>query len=865
MRILSWKHQGVGNPSTVRALKYIVQINSPGIFFLMETKLTRGEFNDICRCFGSFNSFNDDSNGRRAGLALFWNKILDVNIFDFSTNHIVFDAADKKQGGHIRDQRELVDFLSTIDERGVADLGYDGHAFTWTNRRTRDQLIQVRLDRFLANSKWQDVYSDWQVWMRREGFDGFVVQAWGFDGAGHDFMDKVRECGASLQAWAFDNIGSIQKKLKKKTEEVKAVHCREGSLNQIFCTKEITQALKQMGPSKAPGPDGMSVMFYNSYWHVVGNDVISYVHKFLRDGVMPTSMNHTNIVLIPKSAFVPGRLITDNALVAFEVFHSMAKISRSRRGTMALKLDMSKASVSFSAMINGNPHGRILPQQGLRQGDPLSPYLFFLCTEDFSAMLRKEVEEGRLSGGITIVLCLLKANIHEGRVIKEVIKGYERASGQMVNFDKLELMFSSGTHRDLRSDIGSILGIREVPYFEKYLVLPKQVWHLFHYPDSLCGKVFRAKYYLRTDVLNALVNRRFSYVWQSFLEGERFYCQVWLGVLEMGVGMLAELEKFSPKKMQPIFRKFLLAPDCLPTRWECLRLDRLTISSQIRRGVQTLALLAGMCTQQCGIASGNYLIPPKVKNFLWRISHNTLACKVNLIKIKLLISALCPRCHTVEESAIHCIKECEEVQGLWLLSPLNLRVDRFQCSNAQEWLALMFSTLKREEAQIFVMALWLIWMDRNNIVFGNLRLPLPVMFTCIFSFLSTSSNEVESRIVMENNVSSSWSPCPICGRLFGVEFQFFKGAPMLKLQKLRRSFLVYLLPGTWASTGVICEMDALNVTSKLCNPNSAADYLQMFVDDCLAECVDRSVSIVYAKRSCNQVVHALGQVGDFLW
>ena len=44
-------------------------------------------------------------------------------------------------------------------------------------------------------------------------------------------------------------------------------------LTQEFTTKEVHQALKQMAPTTAPWPDGMSPIFYKSFWHIEGNDV----------------------------------------------------------------------------------------------------------------------------------------------------------------------------------------------------------------------------------------------------------------------------------------------------------------------------------------------------------------------------------------------------------------------------------------------------------------------------------------------------------------------------------------------------------------------------------------------------------------
>lgn len=114
-----------------------------------------------------------------------------------------------------------------------------------------------------------------------------------------------------------------------------------------------------------------------------------------------------------------GRVIQDNALIAFEAIHSMKRKNRGRYGEMALKSDISMAydrvdwkyilailhkigfsekwitwmemfvcSVEYNLLLNNEEVGPIKPGRDLWQGDLLSPYLFILCAEGLSSMLQ---------------------------------------------------------------------------------------------------------------------------------------------------------------------------------------------------------------------------------------------------------------------------------------------------------------------------------------------------------------------------------------------------------------------------------------------------------------------------------------------
>lgn len=72
------------------------------------------------------------------------------------------------------------------------------------------------------------------------------------------------------------------------------------SLLQEFRKEEVDAALKQMGPFKAPGPDGIPAGFYQHHWATLGGEVGQAILDILNSGSMPPHLNSTNIVLIPK-------------------------------------------------------------------------------------------------------------------------------------------------------------------------------------------------------------------------------------------------------------------------------------------------------------------------------------------------------------------------------------------------------------------------------------------------------------------------------------------------------------------------------------------------------------------------------------
>lgn len=223
------------------------------------------------------------------------------------------------------------------------------------------------------------------------------------------------------------------------------------------------------------------------------------------------------IISPTQSAFVPRRLITDNVLVAFEVNHYLKCRTRGKTQYMALKLDVSKAydriewiflrrmllklgfadtfvelimlcvsSISYSFLLNGKQFGALQPARGLRQGDPLFPYLFICCVEGFIRLIEMAVNQGHLHGikiapgapmisnlcfaDDTVLYC--EASMEEATELLRIMDIYAQASGQIINLEKSSMLFSPGTPSSVRISIHNVLGIPVVDKFEKYLGMP---------------------------------------------------------------------------------------------------------------------------------------------------------------------------------------------------------------------------------------------------------------------------------------------------------------------------------------------------------------------------------------------------------
>jgi exonuclease III len=98
MNLVSWNCRGLGSPSAVSNLKYLVRHHNIAILFLSETLVYKNKIEELRYVLGFNFSFSVDRIGRSGGLAMFWRSSLNCQLLDYSQNHISVEVIDTDRG-----------------------------------------------------------------------------------------------------------------------------------------------------------------------------------------------------------------------------------------------------------------------------------------------------------------------------------------------------------------------------------------------------------------------------------------------------------------------------------------------------------------------------------------------------------------------------------------------------------------------------------------------------------------------------------------------------------------------------------------------------------------------------------------------
>ncbi|XP_050216415.1 uncharacterized protein LOC126667478 [Mercurialis annua] len=226
--------------------------------------------------------------------------------------------------------------------------------------------------------------------------------------------------------------------------------------------------------------------------------------------IMPRIINPTQV------SFIAGRNITDNIIIAQEVIHSM-RIKKGKEGWFAIKVDLEKAydrlnwnfiedtlldvgipahiirvimhcisSSQMNLLWNGSASQEFKPSRGIRQGDPLSPYIFVLCMERLShriclAIQNREWSPIKLNRNgpdfshlffADDLVLFGKASEEQGLAIKSILEEFSNSSGLRVSLNKTKIFFSSNVQVQKAESIANVMGFQRTQDLGIYLGVP---------------------------------------------------------------------------------------------------------------------------------------------------------------------------------------------------------------------------------------------------------------------------------------------------------------------------------------------------------------------------------------------------------
>ncbi|XP_071689538.1 uncharacterized protein [Rutidosis leptorrhynchoides] len=239
-----------------------------------------------------------------------------------------------------------------------------------------------------------------------------------------------------------------------------------------FTEKEVLDAIKECDCSKAPGPDGFKFKFFNLHWELIKEDLMKALDWFWVNCDISNGCNASFITLVPKNndplglnEFRPISLIGCYYKILAKILSiRIRKVLPSVIGyeqsaylrEWVLDVDgesgfmLASNRPLFRFLLTGHLPTSFFIERGVRQGDPLSPFLFLIATEGLNLILKRACREGLFKGvevGMDKIglshLQFADDTIFFGEWrsqnfcnLMKILKCYKNLSGLKINFHK---------------------------------------------------------------------------------------------------------------------------------------------------------------------------------------------------------------------------------------------------------------------------------------------------------------------------------------------------------------------------------------------------------------------------------------------
>ncbi|KAK8556717.1 hypothetical protein V6N12_003112 [Hibiscus sabdariffa] len=337
MALVAWNVQGLGNKNTVRALRRLNLKYQPAVIFLSETKQKKRYLERVRRNMKMSNSFYVEPEGIAGGLALWWSDDVHITILHSSKNIIdmkismkgedvwfgsfvygppynddkllfwemlarkiadrdskwcvigdlnIVANQEEKLGGALIDQNSIKWYLDFLDNTNLLEIPMKEGSFTWSNRRSEEDVILEKLDRALATVEWSTFFDRAIVlvevaiasdhcplvlctdglnrrgkrefkfeskWLSEEDCDNTVKEGWGLNShRANDkiFVGKLKRTKFELIKWSREKFGKNRRTEEQLIHLIKRLQDSPLTPGEVVVLKELKKELLKLWESE---------------------------------------------------------------------------------------------------------------------------------------------------------------------------------------------------------------------------------------------------------------------------------------------------------------------------------------------------------------------------------------------------------------------------------------------------------------------------------------------------------------------------------------------------------------------------------------------------------------------------------------
>ncbi|XP_071738932.1 uncharacterized protein [Rutidosis leptorrhynchoides] len=696
-------------------------------------------------------------------------------------------------------------FNEFIVRNNLIEVPINGRKFT---RISDDGTKFSKLDRFLVSNNFINLWNDLSInvldkmesdhcpLVLHDGVDKVIIEGWNKDVRGYKkdcvFRDKLKNVKAELKDWSKKEFGNLDEE--------------NNSLKEIAQRWE----LKAENGTRSTLNNYRPISLIGSFYKIIAKLLSNRIRK-----VIPS------LVGFEQSAFIKGRNILDGALIANE---SISYLKHERAKSLIFKVDFEKPfdclnwdflmeimqimgfgakwrgwirscleSASISVLVNGSPTREFKIERGVRQGDPLSPFLFIIAAEGLNVLTKKVVYNKRFMGveigSEKIPISHLQYaddtiffgewSVTNLQNLFKLLKCFEHTSGLKVNYHKSNL-FSIGVEKNEVKNMSSMFGCNSgtIPFIYLSLQVGGRMnklesWNpvIDKFTKRLSNWKARSVWYggrltLVKSVLNSLPLFKRLY----HLERDReatVGSRITLHGSDASVNGSWNREPMGRAKdelmqLQQMVRAANFNTDGVDSwHWE--------ISNE---GIFKTSVLSKLIDEKIlhtnnSNASGtmrNMLVPKKVEVFVWRVLKGRILVLIELDKRGVgLHSVRCPICDNDIESINHSLLSYDKVRDVWdkifgwwnisrppncnLASLLGIYTGQFSSDMGRKiWQAVVWTSV------------YLMWKNRNEKVFKNMvwNVPMAVCEIQVKSFEWIAKRCKEKYMHITKNVKETY-------------------------------------------------------------------------------------------------------------